>query len=230
MHASRFTTALLGRGLGEAIQKLGTSLDRAKQGLSLCAGLDDGNLGGNDDDYVIDQVLVDREISQGLGGRERQVQRAAPVCWRALAPLACRWLGARATISRVVWASAWSGMKRARELPPNVTALRENSPAVRHLLTKMRDRTTPCRDFVHCADRVHRLLAEEALALLKTEPKEVITPLGVAYQGLSLKDSNFSVVSIIRAGDALQDAVSRICPEAPVGEPYILDLGLAGIS
>lgn len=49
--------------------------------------------------------------------------------------------------------------------------------------TIIRDRSTPRADFVFYADRLIRLLIEEALCHLPVEPKVITTPTGATYDG-----------------------------------------------
>ena len=69
--------------------------------------------------------------------------------------------------------------------------------------------------------RAMRLLAEEAIAELPSSSVEVMTPTGTSFQGVSVADDNVCLVSIIRAGDALLEAVRDCLPDAKVGKILI---------
>ncbi|KAL3822253.1 hypothetical protein ACHAXA_005886 [Cyclostephanos tholiformis] len=106
---------------------------------------------------------------------------------------------------------------------PNLTTL--NSRALASLFTKIRDRDTTSKDFVHYSKRIMRLLAEEAIALLPTLPYTVITPTNVSFIGqISVADTDpdmVCVVSIIRAGDSLLESIREIIPGIRVGKLWI---------
>lgn len=102
---------------------------------------------------------------------------------------------------------------------PNVSVLQ--SKACDMLMMKLRDRKTNCKDFNFYADRIMRILAEEALARLPAvRMGEVETPCGVAH-GPVEDDLNLCVVSIPRSGDILQEAVRQIRPGIGIGKVFI---------
>ena len=93
---------------------------------------------------------------------------------------------------------------------PNVTVLQSRACDV--LMMKLRDKNISCKDFNFYADRIMRLLAEEALARLPSVREgEVDTPCGVC-SGLVEDPIQMCVVSIPRSGDILQEAVRQIRP------------------
>eukprot|EP00946_MAST-07B_sp_MAST-7B-sp1_P000310 g310.t1 len=99
----------------------------------------------------------------------------------------------------------------------NVTVV--DSPAVRLLFTKIRDKTTKNVDYVRYADRLMTLLAEEGLALVHGVKGVVVqTPCG-PYHGLQEVDpAKMCVVSIPRSGDILMEAVRRVSLGISVGK------------
>jgi uracil phosphoribosyltransferase len=105
-------------------------------------------------------------------------------------------------------------------LHPNLVVV--DSKAVRGLLTIMRDNNTMHLDFATAADRLMRILAEEALAEMPgVAPVTVTTPCG-AYDGLRLPPPHtLAVVSIVRAGDTLLEAVRRVAPAVAIGKVLI---------
>lgn len=128
------------------------------------------------------------------------------------------------------------------EVPANVHVL--CSRAVRHLMTVIRDKSTPCDTFVHYSDRLfrsarrapraapgvalrnarslHRLLAEEAITFLPSRDVEVQTPVpGAVYHGVTCAEDKLCAVSIVRAGDALLRTVREVLPGTPVGKILI---------
>ena len=108
-------------------------------------------------------------------------------------------------------------------LPSNVVEL--NSRAVKLLMTKMRDVKTGHKDYVHHADRLLRLLAEEGLAHLPSVKKATVqTPCG-PYEGLQEEDnSDLCVVSIIRYFNFLAPVVRAREPSSILrGHPFSLN-------
>ena len=99
----------------------------------------------------------------------------------------------------------------------NVTVV--DSPAVRVLFTKIRDKSTANVDYVRYADRLMTLLAEEGLALGHGVTGVVVqTPCG-PYHGLKDVDpAKMCVVSIPRSGDILMEAVRRVSLGISVGK------------
>jgi len=93
------------------------------------------------------------------------------------------------------------------------------SRAVTFLLTKLRQKDLDTAEFQIIGDRLMRLLGEEALARLPTVVEgEVDTPCGVA-QGLVLTQGPpVCIVSIVRSGDILQEAVRTLQPGLAVGK------------
>ncbi|KAF0746100.1 hypothetical protein AaE_008263 [Aphanomyces astaci] len=93
-----------------------------------------------------------------------------------------------------------------------------------HLM--LRDRRTPHAQFKHFAARLMRILAEESLASCAMEYATVWTPTGAEYSGM-VPTNNVCAVSIIRAGDALLDAVLHCVPSIAVGTSLTRHLFLA---
>lgn len=101
----------------------------------------------------------------------------------------------------------------------NLTVI--NSRAMRFLLTKLRDSKTTHKDFMIYGDRAMRILAEEALCRLPSVVEaEVETPCGSAL-GLVEKEDQVCLVSIVRSGDILLEAVRQIRPGVKVGKILI---------
>eukprot|EP00416_Gambierdiscus_australes_P045778 CAMPEP_0171102836 /NCGR_PEP_ID=MMETSP0766_2-20121228/58580_1 /TAXON_ID=439317 /ORGANISM="Gambierdiscus australes, Strain CAWD 149" /LENGTH=227 /DNA_ID=CAMNT_0011563197 /DNA_START=52 /DNA_END=735 /DNA_ORIENTATION=- len=94
------------------------------------------------------------------------------------------------------------------------------SPAIRMLMTVIRDKATTQRDYVAYSDRLMNLLAEEGLARL-CSPATVTTPCG-EYSGIAPpKGSGICLVDIIRSGGILLEAVRRLIPDAKTAKILI---------
>jgi len=101
-----------------------------------------------------------------------------------------------------------------------VTVLRE-TPLVRALNTLFRDKTASRMQFVTSSNRLTRLLIEESLALLPTEPVKVETPLAL-YEGCKLpNEEDICVVSILRAADCMAGEARVLMPACSIGKILI---------
>jgi len=97
-----------------------------------------------------------------------------------------------------------------------------NSRAATFLLTRLRDKATTTRDFQMVGDRLMRILGEEALARLPTVvPGMVETPCGFTKGLVASEGPPVCVVSIVRSGDILQEAVRTLQPGVSVGKILI---------
>ncbi|RHY33093.1 hypothetical protein DYB32_001867 [Aphanomyces invadans] len=135
----------------------------------------------------------------------------------------------------------WGGKKAKEKRARTTTSALEaqysrlevlNMKSLKSLHLMLRDRRTPHAQFKHFADRLMRydkstciystwlilfsILAEEALASCAMEYATVWTPTGAEYSGM-VPTNNVCAVSIIRAGDALLDAVLHCVPSIAVG-------------
>lgn len=95
------------------------------------------------------------------------------------------------------------------------------SKAFDGLFTKIRDQETTPLDFKRYSDRLMNILAEECLGDIGSSPVEVKTPTGATYMG-TLPSTDICVVSIVRAGDSLLNAVLRCEPSLPVGSYFCI--------
>jgi len=111
-----------------------------------------------------------------------------------------------------------SDEKSREEYDPYTIVIK--SRTITALITELRDKETGSEKFALYANRLLRILAEEALGEL-AKPKRVQTPLGPA-DGLELPDSNtLCGVSIIRSGDILLEQLRIIAPAMSVGKILI---------
>lgn len=102
---------------------------------------------------------------------------------------------------------------------PNVVLMKQTSQ-LRAMMTIIRDKKTPKEEFVFYADRLIRLLIEEALNELPFEQKEVTTPLDAPYQGVSFS-SKICGVSIVRAGESMESGLRAVCRGCRIGKILI---------
>lgn len=88
------------------------------------------------------------------------------------------------------------------------------------LHTHIRNKDTCRHDFVYYADRLIRLIMEEGLAQLPVVPHDVMTPTGVVYKG-ALPQDGICGVSIMRAGESMEQALRDTCRGARIGKILI---------
>mmetsp|Transcript_63594 Transcript_63594/g.196932 ORF Transcript_63594/g.196932 Transcript_63594/m.196932 type:complete len:478 (+) Transcript_63594:53-1486(+) len=90
----------------------------------------------------------------------------------------------------------------------------------RGMHTKIRCRMTTRTDFVFYADRLIRLVVEAALSLLPFSTTTVTTPSGELYQGVNFCE-HICGVSIIRSGEAMENALRACCYGIKIGKVLI---------
>ncbi|OQR98951.1 uracil phosphoribosyltransferase [Achlya hypogyna] len=100
----------------------------------------------------------------------------------------------------------------------NLIILQTN--AVQSLHVMLRDKRSTHVQFKKYADRLMRILAEEALAACTLEFAIVWTPTGAEFSGMR-PNNNICAVSIVRAGDALLEQVIMCEPAVSVGKILI---------
>ncbi|ORY93939.1 uracil phosphoribosyltransferase-domain-containing protein [Syncephalastrum racemosum] len=104
-------------------------------------------------------------------------------------------------------------------LPSQVQVL-PATPQLKGLMTIIRSRDTPRADFIFYADRVIRLLVEEGLNHLPVMSKTVETPTGAKYEGLDF-EGRICGVSIMRAGEAMEQGLRECCRSVRIGKILI---------
>ena len=85
----------------------------------------------------------------------------------------------------------------------------------------LRDVNTDRADFIFHSNRISRLLVEEALNHLPVLPHPVTTPVqGRTYQGVRF-EGKICGVSIMRAGEAMEQALRECCRSVRIGKILI---------
>lgn len=102
---------------------------------------------------------------------------------------------------------------------PNLKIL-PSTMQTRGMHTVIRDVSTCREDFVFYADRLCRLAIEAALAALPFSEKTVTTPTGDQYTGVGWC-TKLCGVSIIRSGEAMENALRACCAGIPIGKILI---------
>ncbi|XP_054160999.1 uracil phosphoribosyltransferase homolog [Oppia nitens] len=99
---------------------------------------------------------------------------------------------------------------------PNLILLSTNDQ-IQELQTIIRDKSTSRSDFVFYADRLIRLVVEEGLNQLPSQPIDVSTPTNAVYRGLQYLKSNCGV-SIVRSGEAMEKGLRDCCRSIRIGK------------
>jgi len=98
---------------------------------------------------------------------------------------------------------------------------RPQTPQLRAIVTIMRNKNTQKNEFVFYADRLFRLLIEDALNELPFTRISVETPVdGSVFEGVSFA-SRICGVSIVRAGESMESALRAVCQGCRVGKILI---------
>ena len=94
---------------------------------------------------------------------------------------------------------------------------------IKLLMSKICDKETNHKDFMIYSDRLLTIFAEESLAHIPSVmPIEVCTPTNGFFSGLTdRRDQKLCVVSIIRSGDILLEAIRKLEPGIRVGKILI---------
>jgi len=84
----------------------------------------------------------------------------------------------------------------------------------------IRDKNTGRADFIFYSNRINRLLVEEALNHLPVLPQTITTPVGRTYAGVKF-EGKICGVSIMRAGEAMEQALRECCRSVRIGKILI---------
>nr|CAH7713011.1 unnamed protein product [Callosobruchus chinensis] len=95
------------------------------------------------------------------------------------------------------------------------------TPQIRGLHTFIRNKDTPRDEFIFYSKRLIRLVIEYTLSLMTFVDKTVETPQGVLYHGKRMATNNICGVSILRAGETMEQAVCDVCKDIRIGKILI---------
>ncbi|XP_057664614.1 uridine-cytidine kinase-like 1 [Diorhabda carinulata] len=104
---------------------------------------------------------------------------------------------------------------------PDTVRLLPTTPQIRGLHTFIRNKDTPRDEFIFYSKRLIRLVIEYTLSLMTFVDKTVETPQGVLYHGKKMATSNICGVSILRAGETMEQAVCDVCKDIRIGKILI---------
>nr|CAI5857296.1 unnamed protein product [Callosobruchus analis] len=104
---------------------------------------------------------------------------------------------------------------------PDTVKLLPTTPQIRGLHTFIRNKDTPRDEFIFYSKRLIRLVIEYTLSLMTFVDKTVETPQGVLYHGKRMATNNICGVSILRAGETMEQAVCDVCKDIRIGKILI---------
>ncbi|XP_056150521.1 uridine-cytidine kinase-like 1 [Lampris incognitus] len=104
---------------------------------------------------------------------------------------------------------------------PKTLSVMESTPQVRGMHTIIRNKETNRDEFIFYSKRLMRLLIEHALSFLPLEPVSVETPQGAIYEGKRLSGKRITGVSILRAGETMEQALMAVCKDIRLGKILI---------
>ncbi|XP_068565138.1 uridine-cytidine kinase-like 1 isoform X2 [Cebidichthys violaceus] len=116
--------------------------------------------------------------------------------------------------------SALASAHQGQPLPETLSVL-ESTPQVRGMHTIIRNKETNRDEFIFYSKRLMRLLIEHALSFLPLKPVSVETPQGGVYDGKRLSGKRITGVSILRAGETMEQALMAVCKDIRLGKILI---------
>ncbi|KAJ2943529.1 hypothetical protein O0L34_g16638 [Tuta absoluta] len=104
---------------------------------------------------------------------------------------------------------------------PDSLYVLKNTPQVQGLHTFIRNKDTPRDEFIFYSKRLMRLVIEFALSLVPYSEHIVDTPQGFEYKGRKCDVEKICGVSILRAGETMEQAVCDVCKDIRIGKILI---------
>ena len=104
---------------------------------------------------------------------------------------------------------------------PNTLKLLPSTPQIKGLHTYVRNKDTSRDEFIFYSKRLIRLVIEYSLSLLPFETVSVATPQGMNYDGRRCTVKKICGVSILRAGETMEQALSDVCKDIRIGKILI---------
>ena len=104
---------------------------------------------------------------------------------------------------------------------PNTLKVLPSTPQIKGLHTYIRNKETARDEFIFYSERLIRLVIEYSLSLLPFETVFVSTPQGIQYEGRRCTVKKICGVSILRAGETMEKALSEVCKDIKIGKILI---------
>jgi uridine kinase len=109
-----------------------------------------------------------------------------------------------------------------QDLPmPSSLFLLPETPQIKGLHTFIRNANTSRDEFIFYSNRLIRLVLEYALSLMPFKNVAVETPQAISYDGKRMASNRICGVSILRAGETMEQAVSEVCKNIRIGKILI---------
>uniref|UniRef100_A0A8C5SHG6 Uridine-cytidine kinase n=1 Tax=Laticauda laticaudata TaxID=8630 RepID=A0A8C5SHG6_LATLA len=116
--------------------------------------------------------------------------------------------------------AALASAHQGQPLPTTLSVL-ESTPQVRGMHTIIRNKDTSRDEFIFYSKRLMRLLIEYALSFLPLKPVTVETPQGTIYDGKRFHRQRITGISILRAGETMEQALTAVCKDIRLGKILI---------
>lgn len=104
---------------------------------------------------------------------------------------------------------------------PEALSILPSTSQIKGLYTFIRDRQTSRDEFIFYSKRLMRLLIEYALSLLPFKAVSIDTPQGIPYQGKRTATEKICGVSILRAGETMEQALCDVLKDVRLGKILI---------
>lgn len=104
---------------------------------------------------------------------------------------------------------------------PESLHLLPSTPQIKGLHTFIRNQETSRDEFIFYSNRLIRLVIEYALGLMPFKEVKVEAPQGHTYEGKRMACEKICGVSILRAGETMEQALCDVCKDIRIGKILI---------
>lgn len=104
---------------------------------------------------------------------------------------------------------------------PESMHLLPSTPQIKGLHTFIRNQETSRDEFIFYSNRLIRLVIEYALGLMPFKEVKVEAPQGHSYEGKRMACEKICGVSILRAGETMEQALCDVCKDIRIGKILI---------
>lgn len=104
---------------------------------------------------------------------------------------------------------------------PDSLHLLPTTPQIKGLHTFIRNQETSRDEFIFYSNRLIRLILEYSLGLMPFKVLKVDTPQNLTYEGKRMAGGNICGVSILRAGETMEQALCDVCKDIRIGKILI---------
>ncbi|XP_055311714.1 uridine-cytidine kinase-like 1 isoform X4 [Sitodiplosis mosellana] len=104
---------------------------------------------------------------------------------------------------------------------PDSLHLLPTTPQIKGLHTFIRNQETSRDEFIFYSNRLIRLVIEYSLGLMPFKEAKVDTPQNLSYEGKRMACEKICGVSILRAGETMEQALCDVCKDIRIGKILI---------